>query len=307
MGKLDGRIAIITGAGRGIGREHSLLFASEGAKVVVNDLGGGTDGAGSDASAAQQVVDEITALGGEAVASHHDVADADQAEALVKLAVDTFGDVNALVNNAGILRDRMVFSMTDAEWDDVVRVHLRGHFLPTKFAAIHWREQAKAGTKVNASIVNTTSTSGLLSNPGQTNYGAAKSGIATFTEICQKELGRYGVRSNAIAPAARTRLTMTVPGAEERYAEREARQQEAGSDFDKSDPANISPFVAYLSTADCKIGGKVFFVWANEVRLFQPWTIVDTVTTDGRWTVEGLETAAKKWGDVTWDQSLGIS
>ena len=156
--------------------------------------------------------------------------------------------------------------MSDAEWDDVVRVHLRGHFLPTKFAAIHWREQAKAGKDVKASIVNTTSTSGLLSNPGQTNYGAAKSGIATFTEICQKELGRYGVRSNAIAPAARTRLTMTVPGAEERYAEREAKQKAAGSEFDKSDPANISPFVAYLSTADCPIAGKVFFVWANEVR-----------------------------------------
>jgi NAD(P)-dependent dehydrogenase (short-subunit alcohol dehydrogenase family) len=307
MGKLDGRIAIITGAGRGIGREHALLFAREGAKVVVNDLGGGTDGAGSDASAAQQVVDEISALGGEAVASDHDVADTGGAEGLVQLAIDTFGDVNVLVNNAGILRDRMVFSMTESEWDDVVRVHLRGHFLPTKFAAIHWREQAKAGAPVNASIVNTTSTSGLLSNPGQTNYGAAKSGIATFTEICQKELGRYGVRSNAIAPAARTRLTMTVPGAEERYAERAARQQAEGSEFDKSDPANISPFVAYLATADCKIGGKVFFVWANEVRLFQPWTVVDTIATDGRWTVEALEAAAKKWADVTWEQSLGIS
>ena len=160
---------------------------------------------------------------------------------------------------------------------------------------------------VNASIINTSSTSGLLSNPGQTNYGAAKSGIATFTEICQKELGRYGVRANAIAPAARTRLTMTVPGAEERYAEREARQQAEGSEFDKSDPANISPFVAYLATADCPIGGKVFFVWANEVRLFQPWTVVDTIATEGRWTVEGLGAAAEKWGDVTWDQSLGIS
>src|SRR5215213_943672 len=246
MGKLDGRIAIITGAGRGIGREHSLLFASEGAKVVVNDLGGGTDGAGSDASAAQQVVDEITAMGGEAVASHHDVADADQAEALIKLAIDTFGDVNVLVNNAGILRDRMVFSMSEAEWDDVVRVHLRGHFLPTKFAAIHWREQAKAGEKVNASIVNTTSTSGLLSNPGQTNYGAAKSGIATFTEICQKELVRYGVRCNAIAPAARTRLTATIPGSDEVDAERAS--EAAATGFDKMAPENVSPMVAYLAT-----------------------------------------------------------
>jgi NAD(P)-dependent dehydrogenase (short-subunit alcohol dehydrogenase family) len=293
MGKLDGRIAIITGAGRGIGREHALLFAHEGAKVVVNDLGGGTDGAGSDATAAQEVVAEIEAAGGEAVANHDDVADAAGAASLVKEAIDTFGDVHVLVNNAGILRDRMVFSMSEAEWDDVVRVHLRGHFLPTKFAAIHWREQAK--------------TSGLLSNPGQTNYGAAKSGIATFTEIAQKELGRYGVRVNAIAPAARTRLTMTVPGAEGRYAERAARQRAEGSDFDKSDPANISPFVAYLATAGCRIGGKVFFVWANEVRLFQPWTVVDTVSTEGRWTIEGLEAAADKWADVSFDQSLGIS
>src|SRR6476660_7068228 len=155
MSGLEGRVAIITGGGRGIGREHALLFASEGAKVVVNDLGGGTDGAGADSTAAQEVVAEIEADGGEAIA--------------------TFGDVHVLVNNAGILRDRMVFSMSEAEWDDVVRVHLRGHFLPTKFAATHWREQAKAGTAVSASVVNTTSTSGLLSNPGQTNYGAAKS------------------------------------------------------------------------------------------------------------------------------------
>jgi NAD(P)-dependent dehydrogenase (short-subunit alcohol dehydrogenase family) len=307
MGKLDGRIAIITGAGRGIGREHALLFAREGAKIVVNDLGGSPDGVGADASAAQQVVEEIKALGGEAVASHHDVADEEQAKAMIDLAVETFGDVNVLVNNAGILRDRMVFSMSADEWDAVIRVHLRGHFLPTKFAAMRWREDAKAGKEVKASIVNTTSTSGLLSNPGQTNYGAAKSGIATFTEICQKELGRYGVRSNAIAPAARTRLTMTVPGAEERYAERERKQREAGSDFDKSDPGNISPFVAYLATENCPIAGKVFFVYANEVRLFQPWTMVDTITTEGRWSLDDLEVAAKKWGDVTWDQSLGIS
>ena len=174
--------------------------------------------------------------------------------------------MNTLVNNAGILRDRMVFSMSDAEWDDVVRVHLRGHFMPTKVAALHWRELAKAGKAVKASVVNTTSTSGLLSNPGQSNYGAAKSGIATFTEICQKELGRYGVRCNAIAPAARTRLTATVPGSEERYATR--AQAEGGRLRVRQErPENISPIVAYLSTEDCPIKGKVFFVWANEVRL----------------------------------------
>ena len=298
MGTLDGRIAIITGAGRGIGREHSLLFASEGAKVVVNDLGGGTDGAGDDASAAQQVVDEITAIGGEAVASHHDVADAEQAKALIDLAIDTFGDVNALVNNAGILRDRMVFSMSDAEWDDVVRVHLRGHFLPTKFAAIHWREQAKAGKDVNASIVNTTSTSGLLSNPGQTNYGAAKSGIATFTEICQKELGRYGVRSNAIAPAARTRLTMTVPGAEERYAEREAsRSRPAPSSTRatrrtsrRSSPTCRRPTAR--SPARCSSCGPTRSACSSRGRSSTPCR----PTAAGR--SRGSQTAAKKWGDV---------
>ena len=307
MGALDGRVAIITGAGRGIGREHALLFAAEGAKVVVNDLGGAADGSGGDQTPAEQVVSEIKAMGGEAVANGDNVADWEGGQRLINSAVEAFGDLHVLVNNAGILRDRVLVNMTEGEWDAVVGVHLKGHFIPTRWAATYWREQTKAGRSVSGSVIHTSSTSGLFSNPGQTNYGAAKSGIATFTEICQKELGRYGVRSNAIAPAARTRLTMTVPGAEERYAEREARQKEAGSEFDKSDPANISPFVAYLSTADCPIAGKVFFVWANEVRLFQPWTIVDTVSTDGRWTIEGLEAAAKKWGDVTWEQSLGIS
>ncbi len=307
MGALDGRVAIITGAGRGIGREHALLFASEGAKVVVNDLGGAADGTGGDLTPAQQVVEEIKALGGEAVVNGDNVADWEGGQRLVNTAVEAFGDLHILVNNAGILRDRVLVNMTESEWDAVVEVHLKGHFVPTRWAAAYWREQSKAGKVVKGSVIHTSSTSGLFSNPGQTNYGAAKSGIATFSQICAKELSRYGVRSNAIAPAARTRLTMTVPGAEERYAAREAKQKEAGSEFDKSDPANISPFVAYLSTADCPIKGKVFFVWANEVRLFQPWTIIDTIAAEGKWTVEGLQTAAKKWGDVTFDQSLGIS
>jgi NAD(P)-dependent dehydrogenase (short-subunit alcohol dehydrogenase family) len=305
MGALEGRIAVITGAGRGIGREHALLFAREGAKVVVNDLGGSPDGVGADASAAQQVVDEITALGGEAIANHDDVADWEGSQRMINAAIGAFGDIHVLVNNAGILRDRVVVNMTEEEWDAVIRVHLRGHFLPTKWAAAYWREQAKGGAPVKASIVNTTSTSGLLSNSGQTNYGAAKSGIATFTEICQKELGRYGVRCNAIAPAARTRLTMTVPGAAERDAQRQAQAKESG--FDKFDPANISPFVAYLATADCPIAGKVFFVYGGGVHLFQPWTMIDKIETDGRWTIEGLQDAAAKWGAVTFDQSLGLS
>jgi NAD(P)-dependent dehydrogenase (short-subunit alcohol dehydrogenase family) len=302
MGALDGRVAIITGAARGIGREHALLFAREGAKVVVNDLGGAADGSGSDATPAEQVAAEIEALGGEAIANHDDVADWEGAQRLINSAIERWGALHVLVNNAGILRDRVLVNMTEAEWDDVVRVHLRGHFLPSRWAAVYWREQAKAGAPVKASIINTTSTSGLLSNSGQTNYGAAKSGIATFTEICQKELGRYGVRCNAIAPAARTRLTMTVPGAEERYAERAREAERTG--FDRSDPANISPFVAYLATEDCPIAGKVFFVYGGAVHLFQPWTIVDGIEVDHQWSVEELQTAAAKWGDVTFDQKL---
>ncbi len=248
MGALDGRVAIITGAGRGLGREHALLFAAEGAKVVVNDLGGAADGSGGDQTPAQEVVAEINASGGEAVANGDNVAEWDGAQHLIQSAVDTFGDLHVLVNNAGILRDRVVVNMTEAEWDAVIAVHLKGHFCPTRMAAAYWREQSKAGQDVNASIVHTSSTSGLLANPGQANYGAAKSGIATFSQICAKELGRYGVRSNAIAPAARTRLTEATPGLGE-----VVKAPEDGAQFDTWDPANVSPFVAYLATADCPI------------------------------------------------------
>src|SRR5437660_128506 len=241
MGALDGRVAIITGAGRGIGREHALLFAAEGAKVVVNDLGGAADGTGDDRTAAEQVVDEIKAMGGEAIANGDDVSDWDGGERLINSAIDAFGDLHVLVNNAGILRDRMLVSMGEDEWDVVVKVHLKGHFVPTRWAANHWREQAKAGVTVQASIINTSSTSGLLGNPGQTNYGAAKAGIGSFSIICAQELARYGVRSNCIAPAARTRLTEATPGLGD-----VVRAPEDGR-FDAWDPANISPLVAYLA------------------------------------------------------------
>jgi NAD(P)-dependent dehydrogenase (short-subunit alcohol dehydrogenase family) len=297
-------VAIITGAGRGIGREHALLFAHEDAKVVVNDLGGGPEGSGSDATPAEEVVEEIRSAGGEAIANHDDVADADGAERLVGAALETYGALHVLVNNAGILRDRMVFSMSDEEWDAVVRVHLRGHFMPTRAAARYWRQKAKDGEPVAASIINTTSTSGLLSNPGQTNYGAAKSGIATFTEICQKELTRYGVRCNAIAPAARTRLTATIPGSEERDAERAAKAEVEG--FDKMAPGNVSPMVAYLATEGCPIAGKTFFVYGGTVQLFQPWTIVDTIQVDHTWSLDELAEQAAKWGEVEFDQSISI-
>ena len=291
---LDGRVAIITGAGRGLGREHALLFASEGASVVVNDLGGGPAGSGADASPAAQVVAEIRAAGGTAVADAADVSSAEGAESLVRHAIEEFGDLHVLVNNAGILRDRMLVNMSDPEWDDVIRVHMRGHFLPTRAAARYWRERSKAGDSVNAAIVNTSSTSGLFGNRGQTNYGAAKSGLATFTMISDLELRPYGVRCNAIAPNARTRLTEATPGLAERI-------KAVPGEFDRFDPANVSPFVAYLATAECRISGKVFYVHGSGVHLFQPWSIVDRVETDGRWSIGELREATAHWADLEFD------
>ncbi|HUI04388.1 MAG TPA: SDR family oxidoreductase [Acidimicrobiales bacterium] len=283
MGALEGRVAIITGAGRGIGREHALLFAAEGARVVVNDLGGAIDGSGDDRSPAEQVADEIRDMGGEAVANGDNVACWDGAERLIGAAVEAFGELHVLVNNAGILRDRMLVNMSEEDWDAVIHVHLKGHFLPTRFAAAHWRERAKGGQAVAAAVVNTSSTSGLLGNPGQTNYGAAKAGVAAFTVIAAQELARYGVRVNAIAPAARTRMTEQTPGLGDIVkAPRDA------ATFDVWDPANISPLVAYLSTAECPLNGKVLFVQGGQVRAFQPWTRGATIDKSDRWTVDEL-------------------
>jgi NAD(P)-dependent dehydrogenase (short-subunit alcohol dehydrogenase family) len=283
MGALDGRVAIITGAGRGIGREHALLFAAEGAKVVVNDLGGAVDGSGDDRTAAQQVVDELKAMGAEAIANDDDIADWEGGRRLVASAVEAFGDLHVLVNNAGILRDKMLVNMTPEEWDSVIHVHLKGHFVPTRHAAGYWREKIKDGHEVRAAVVNTSSTSGLLGNPGQTNYGAAKAGIAAFTVIAAQELSRYGVRVNAIAPAARTRMTEQTPGLGDIVkAPRDPAR------FDIWDPANISPLVAYLSTETCPLTGKVLFVQGGQVRLFQPWTMTETLEKDDRWTVAEL-------------------
>ena len=271
MGSLEGRVAIITGAGRGLGREHALLFASEGAKVVVNDLG----------EVAEEVAAEIRAQGGEAVASNHDITDWDGGRELVEAAVGGFGRLDVLVNNAGILRDRMLVSMTEEEWDLVVDVHMKGHFVPTRFAAAYWREQVKAGATVQGSIIHTSSTSGLLGNPGQTNYGAAKAGIGSFSIICAQELSRYGVRSNCIAPAARTRLTEATPGLGEVVA--------APADgFDVWDPANVSPLVAYLATADCEITGRTFFVQGGTVRVMEPWRMGAKLEQADRWTIAAL-------------------
>ena len=206
-GICDGRVVLITGAGRGIGREHALEFARQGAKVMVNDLGGEMDGSGSSTGPAGEVVDEIRAMGGEAVANGDDISDVEGAGRMIQTAIDTFGGLDTLVNNAGILRDRMLVNMTPDEWDSVIRVHLRGTFCPSRAAIEYWREQTKAGMSNDARIINTTSPSGIYGNVGQTNYGAAKAGIAAFTVIAAMELGRYGVTVNAIAPAALTRMT----------------------------------------------------------------------------------------------------
>ena len=283
MGALDGRVAIITGAGRGIGREHALLFAAEGAKVVVNDLGGALDGSASAATPAEEVVAEIRAFGGEAVANHDNVAEWEGGARLIQTALDTYGELDVLVNNAGILRDRVLVNLSESDWDAVINVHLKGHFVPTRHAATYWREQAKAGHPVNASIINTSSTSGLLGNIGQSNYGAAKAGIAAFTVIIAEELGRYGVRANAIAPAARTRMTESTPGLAD-YVVKPSDE----AVFDVWDPANISPLVATLAMADCTATGRVFFVQGGTVRLFQNWTMTETLERDDRWAVADL-------------------
>jgi NAD(P)-dependent dehydrogenase (short-subunit alcohol dehydrogenase family) len=284
MGSLDGRVAIITGAGRGIGREHALYFAAEGAKVVVNDLGGTNDGTGADLTPAQQVVEEIKALGGEAVVNGDNVADWEGAQRMVNQAIETFGDLDILVNNAGILRDRVLVNMTEEEWDAVITVHLKGHFAPSRWAAAYWREQHKAGVVKPRNIVHTSSTSGLFANPGQGNYGAAKTGIATFSQIIAKELVRYGVKSNTIAPGARTRLTLATPGLENIMKPLEGA-------FDPWDPANISPLVAYLASAECAFTGETFLVQGGSVTLVESWARGAHVERDSKWTVNELAEA----------------
>jgi NAD(P)-dependent dehydrogenase (short-subunit alcohol dehydrogenase family) len=273
---LDGRVAVVSGAGRGIGREHALLLAAEGARVVVNDL---------DAEPAQQVVDEIVAAGGEAVAAPGDVARWETGEALVGVAVATYGDLHVLVNNAGNVADRFLVSMTEEEWDGVVRTHLKGTFVPTRWAAGWWRERVKAGHDVRASVVCTTSTSGLQGNPGQANYGAAKAGVAAFTVIPAAELARYGVRVNAVAPLARTRMTQAVPG----LAEVVAAPADSGA-FDAWHPANVSPLVAWLASADCAVTGRVFLAHGGTVHLFRPWSLEAVVEKEGRWSAAELAT-----------------
>ena len=282
MGSLDGRVAIITGAGRGIGREHALFFASEGARVVVNDVGGAMDGTGTDDSA-EEVVGEIRSSGGEAIVSRHDVSDWDQGQAMIQQAVDAFGQLDVLVNNAGILHDRRLVNMTEDEWDDVIRVHLKGHFVPTRFAAEYWRGLSKSGVPVDASIINSTSTSGLLGNPGQANYGSAKAGIAALTQIAAMELAKYGVRVNAVGPAARTRLMESTPGLSE-----VVQAPSDAESFDQWHPGNASPLVAYLASSGCTVTGESFYIQGGKVQRFDPWSLGPFIEKSSRWTVDEL-------------------
>jgi len=266
MAKLcDGRICIITGSGRGIGREHALLLASHGAKVVVNDVGGARDGSGTDVGPAQEVVDEIKAAGGEAVANADDISTWDGAERIVNQAIETFGGLDVVVNNAGILRDRMLFSMSEDDWDSVIRVHLKGTFCTSRHASAYWRERAKAGETNDARIINTTSVSGLYANVGQSNYGAAKAGIASFTQIAAMELARYGVTANAVAPVALTRMTEDL-GFDEEIAK-------------IIHPRWISTVVAWLASSDSKdITGEVIETSGRVLAIAEGWHRGPTVT-----------------------------
>ena len=281
MGTLDGRVAIITGAGRGLGREHALLFAAEGAKVVINDLGGAGDGTGSDKTAAESVVAEILATGGAAVANTDNVASFGGAKRMVEQAVAAFGDLHVVVNNDGILRDRMRVSMSEEDFDAVVAVHLKGTFNLSRHAAVYWREQVKAGAQVKRAIVNISSGAGLHGS-GQTNYSAAKAGIAAMTIVNAAELGRYQVNVNCIAPLARTRLTVATPGVGELT---NARQ---------FDPGQVSSLVAYLATDSCPFNGQVFSVYGGGVAIYEGWSIHGEIEQCGVFKVAELAAAMDK-------------
>ncbi|MEV0293376.1 SDR family oxidoreductase [Nocardia sp. NPDC050710] len=287
MGALAGRVAIVTGAGRGIGREHALLFAREGAAVVVNDLGGSNAGEGVDVGPAQEVANEIVAAGGKAVANTDDIATWDGAKNVVEQAVTEFGGLDIVVNNAGILRDAFLAGMDEAQWDAVIAVHLKGHAAVLHHAAAYWKDQSKAGNQPDAAVINTASASGTtVPNAGQGNYGAAKAGIAALTLVAADELARYGVRVNAIAPIARTRLTLATPGMGEMMAA-EAEYLEEG-EFDAFSPANISPLVAYLASDKCTITGKVFAVQGGAISELAGWHDVKTIETNGPWLIDDI-------------------
>jgi NAD(P)-dependent dehydrogenase (short-subunit alcohol dehydrogenase family) len=278
VGLLDGKVAAITGAGRGIGRAEARLLASEGASVVVNDLGGARSGEGNDTRPAQEVVDEIVAAGGKAVANYDDIASWEGGQRFVQQGIDTFGGLDILVNNAGILRDKMSFNMDESDWDSVINVHLKGHFVPSRFAAAYWRAKSKeSGEPVNAKVINTASESGLYGNAGQLNYAAAKAGIASMTIVLARELERIGVRVNAIAPVAMTRLTEDLMGG----VPDEAKE--------KLDPANVAAVVGWLASDLSEgVSGQVVKVQGGVAQIVQGWRPVTEITSDKPWTIEEI-------------------
>jgi NAD(P)-dependent dehydrogenase (short-subunit alcohol dehydrogenase family) len=287
MALLDGKVAVVTGAGRGIGREEALLMAKHGAKVVVNDLGGHFDGTGQSRSPAEDVVKEIRSAGGEAVANFESVTDFKAAKRIIECAIDNFGKLNIVVNNAGILRDRMIFNMSEEDWDAVVTVHLKGSFNVARHACSYWREQHKAGNMLNGRLINTSSDSGILGNAGQSNYGAAKAAVAAMAIIVDREMQRYGVTANAIAPVARTRLT--VDATPQTAA---GMPQAKAGEFDAFGPANVAPLVAWLGSDDAKeVHGEVFRVGMGSVWMMQGWHSVGRAQKKAIW--EPAELGAK--------------
>jgi NAD(P)-dependent dehydrogenase (short-subunit alcohol dehydrogenase family) len=285
MGRLDNRVAIVTGAGRGLGRAHALFLAREGASVVVNDLGTDASGTTGQQSPADEVAAAIVAEGGRAIASSHDVADWNGAAQMISLAITTFGDLHVLVNNAGILRDRTLANVSEAEWDGVIRVHLKGHAAPTHHAMKYWRDRSKSGHKVQASIIHTSSISGLLGNFGQGNYAAAKLGIVALSRVAALEGEGYGVRSNAVAPSARTRLAIDgTPGGATMFS-----PPTNTSDFDAWDPGNVSPLIGWLAAESCPVTSQIFHVIGRCIRIFSMPSVVHEFYRDERWTLEALD------------------
>ena len=297
MGLLDGKVAVVTGAGRGIGREEALLLAAEGARVIVNDVGAGLHGeGGGDVHPAEEVVELIREAGGEAAVNGDDISSWAGGKNVVDQAIDTYGSLDILVNNAGILRDKMSFNMDESDWDDVIRVHLKGHFAATHHAAVYWRNRSKSGEDVTGRIINTSSEAGLFGNAGQANYAAAKAGIAALTWVEARELGRYGVTSNAIAPRARTRMTETIFGGDGMSA--------ADGAFDAWDPKNIANVVAFLAApASADITGQILVVFGADIYAMSAFQAVGQVTRDKAWTPEEL-VAAK--GDLFKGISSGV-
>ena len=284
MGALDGRVVVITGAAGGLGREYAALFAAEGARLVLNDIGAARDGSGNDPQVVQALVGEITATGADAVGNAEDITTMAGAERVLEQALDAYGEVHALVNSGGMLRDRMFVNMHEDEWDAIIRGHLRAHFCPSRVLASHWRDRSKAGDPARASIVNTTSNAGLFAQPGQSNYAAAKAGIAGLTITLAEELARYAVRVNAISPAARTRMTTEVPGMAEMVA-----APASDDEFDVYHPGNVAPVVAWLSTEHCPMTGGVLYAQGGEVRVVEGWHYTTELAKERRWTIAELD------------------